>query len=166
VKPSPLTLAYPQGGPYTEALERVSTYLRQLGLQDDQNLRMLAEGCVQRARLRVRENAGEELNRRALEEARRHHDRWLRRALSLSDQPTQQELGRARAALLLSGIAIDTDTWHHANHLAVAEQLNLRAAFPQAIPSESPLSMPEQAIEFVSLQGTDQKAALGKGPSS
>jgi len=161
MKSSPLTLVSAEGESTRAVRERVIAYLRQLGLQDEQNLVMVAEGCIQRARLRVRLDAGEEFNRRALEEAKRYHDRWLKRAFSLSDQPSQQELGRARAALLLSGIAIDLDAWHHANHLAIAERLDLRAAFPQATPPEAPLAMPVQRLEFVALQGTE----ADEGPS-
>lgn len=132
----------------SEAADRVVALLRVLGLREPQQLQALAEQCVQRARLRVRERSSDELNRRALEEARRHHDRWLARSLGRPQSPSPQDLGRVRTALLLAHPEIGK---HYGGELGETETRALRGAFPQPTPPEAPLAMSIQRIEFVAM---------------
>jgi hypothetical protein len=131
-----------------EAHRRVTAFLRVLGVREDADLKMLADHCLRRARQRVRDAAGDELNRRALEEARRQHDRWLQHNLKLSAHPSAQELGKGRTSKLLGGPPLGLKDLQIAKALTAAEQQELRAVFPTPTPPEAPLPMPKQHLTF------------------
>ncbi len=132
-----------------EARARVSAFLRILGVRDPAELAALAERCVQHARKRVGDAAGDELNRRALEEARRQHDRWLERNLRLASHPSAQELGRGRTAKLLGGPTLQLPDLRLDVDLTPEQQAVTRSVFPNPTPPEAPLPMPKQALTFV-----------------
>ncbi len=141
-----------------DAHRRVVAYLRQLGHGDAAELEVQAAEGVERARRQGRHP--DELGRRAIEEVRRRHDGWLARVFGLSQSPSPQELGRARAAVLA-----ETGEGRAATGATEALWSARERSFPQATPQEAPMEVPEQDLGIGPGSGRGGAPAMAPGAS-
>lgn len=122
----------------------VAAYWRDLGLRDAGLVDRLVEECLERAG----RAPAEELERRALEEARRRYDHVLAGALGLAHGHDRQALAAARAACLFGGAGLDIDSLFAPGDGAAEWGARLRAVLPRSTPPEDHLPMPPAPLRF------------------
>jgi hypothetical protein len=128
---------------------RVVAYLGRLGFSDPGVIEALAEECLHRARRRAAPGSQEELLRRTLEEVQRRFDHAIALALDLAGSKDFRPVAGARAAILLGGAGISSDSLFHRQEGLAEMASALRAALPVATPPEANLVMPDQHISFL-----------------
>ncbi len=127
---------------------RVIAYLQRLRVRDPSLLESLADECLQRARKRSGD-AGGQLIRQALEEARRCLDHALVRAAHMSNAQECPLLAGLRTALLLGKAGVASDALMGNSDRQAEIGASLRTALPQPVPPEAHLPMPEQTLSFL-----------------
>ncbi len=130
-----------------EARQRVTAYLRSLGLQDGPELQQLIEECLHQARLKVAKRAGEEFSRRAIEAAKRRYEQWLTQAVQFKKPLPPQGLARVQTSLQ-ANLARLGGGLRFGEPLSPEQIETLRSGCPQATPRETPLAMPVQKLKF------------------
>jgi len=129
--------------------ERVSAYLRKLGLTDEGLIARLAAECLESARRRVAPGCESELLRRALEQAQRRFNQVLAKTLGLTGTPDdERSLAAARAAILLRAQPSPTDGLFNGRHDVQEWVGQIRQTLPVSTPPESPLDMHEHPLRF------------------
>jgi hypothetical protein len=133
-----------------EAKQRLTAYLRSMGLQDGLELEQLIEECLHQTRLKVSNQAGEEFCRRAIEAAKRRYEQWLIQAVQLKKTPPPQGLARVQTSLQANLTRLGGKL-RFGEPLSPEQIETLRSGCPQATPQETPLDMPVQKLKFFSL---------------
>ena len=130
--------------------DRVSAYLRKLGLGDEALIRRLAAECLQSARRRVAPGSESELLRRSLEEAQRRFNQALGSRLGITGSTTDDErsLAAARAATLLRTRPSPTDALFDGKADGCEWLDEIKQTLPVSTPPESPLDMHECSLRF------------------
>jgi|GEM_PF-557244 len=138
--------------------ERVVAYLQNLGLSRQDLIENLADDCLNRARRRVGRGAGDELLKRAVEEAQRRFDHALARAMRLSPSKDPHPIAAARAALLLmSSPSVDDALFGNPDPSSETGEM-LREILPRPTPPEDPVPMAEQPLRFWLFKSTHQRS--------
>lgn len=127
---------------------RLTDYLQRLGVGSPQLLDALASHCLSRARKRSPAGSGEELLRRAIEEAQNRMDFGLARLLGLNPTRDAHTIAGARAALLMCRRRQSTDFVFTPDEPDPERLARLQAALPVATPPESPRPMMPQKLQF------------------
>lgn len=135
--------------PIVESVRRsLHDYLRVLGLRGEPLLNAFATECLQVARRRVGPGSGDELLRRAIEEAQRRFDTALAHRLGFSMTRDQHQIAGARAALLMCRPCPSSDFLFESGEADPALLARLKACAPVATPPEVPRPMAPQKLEF------------------
>ncbi|MBP1148249.1 MULTISPECIES: hypothetical protein [Methylocaldum] len=138
--------------------ERVVAYLQSLGLSRQDLIENLADDCLNRARRRVGRGAGDELLKRAIEEAQRRFDHALARAMRLSPSKDPHPIAAARAALLLTGCPSASDALFGNPDPPSETGEMLREILPRPTPPEDSVPMAEQPLRFWLFKSTHQSS--------
>ncbi|HYE35060.1 hypothetical protein [Methylocaldum sp.] len=133
-------------------------YLRSLGLSQQSLVDELADDCLNRAQRRVGRGAGDELLRRAVEEAQRRFDHALARTMRLSPSKDTHPIAAARAALLLTGSPLAGDALFGNPDQSPESGEMLREILPRPTPPEDHISMAEQPLRFWLFKSTHQRS--------
>jgi hypothetical protein len=151
--PDPIPQLWPTG-----IKERVVAYLQSLGLSRQDLIEDLADDCLNRARRRVGRGAGDELLKRAIEEAQRRFDHALARAMRLSPSKDPHPIAAARAAMLLSNGPSAGDTLFGNPEPPSETGEMLKEILPRPTPPEDPVPMAEQPLRFWLFKSTHQRS--------
>jgi hypothetical protein len=123
-------------------------YLRALGIRGEPLLSKFATECLQVARRRVGPGSGDELLRRAIEEAQRRFDAAIAHLLGLSVTRDQHQVAGARAALLMCGLASSSELLFEPGEADPDLIARLKNCAPVATPAEALRPMVPQKLEF------------------